>query len=60
MTIELNDQTAGEYVTVIIGDYAGNESSDYVYYGGTPEDYSNRICLLYTSLSHIRTKPQGR
>ena len=43
MTFELNDQTAGEYVTVIIGDYAGNESSYYVYYGGTPEDYSNRM-----------------
>lgn len=43
VTFALSDQTAGEYVTVVIADYAGNESSYYVYYGGEPEVYTGRM-----------------
>ena len=37
------DETAGEYIKVVVADYAGNESVYKVYYGGTPEDYSGRM-----------------
>lgn len=37
------DDTAGEYIKVVITDYAGNESVYKVYYGGTPEDFSGRM-----------------
>ena len=37
------DDSAGEYVTVVVGDYAGNEVKYKVNYGGTPEDYTGRL-----------------
>ncbi len=41
-TIALDD-TAGEYIKVVVADYAGNESVYKVKYGGTPEDFSGRM-----------------
>ena len=37
------DDTAGEYITVTVADYAGNEVSYKVKYGGTPEDFTGRM-----------------
>ncbi len=37
------DETAGEYIKVVVADYAGNETTYKVYYGGTPEDFSGRM-----------------
>ena len=37
------DDTAGEYVTIVVADYAGNETTYKVKYGGTPEDFSGRM-----------------
>lgn len=37
------DDSVGEYVTVLVTDYAGNEAMYKVYYGGTPEDYTGRM-----------------
>ena len=37
------DETAGEYIKVVVADYAGNESVYKVKYGGTPEDFSGRM-----------------
>ena len=34
---------AGEYVTVTVADYAGNEVSYKIKYGGTPEDFTGRM-----------------
>ena len=42
------DDTAGEYITVTVADYAGNEVSYKVKYGGTPEDFTGRM-IGYTS-----------
>ena len=37
------DDTVGEYITVTVTDYAGNETSYKVRYGGTPEDFTGRM-----------------
>ena len=47
VTIPLDD-TAGEYITVVVADYAGNETSYKVKYGGTPEDFTGRM-FAFTS-----------
>ena len=44
------DDSAGEYVTVVVGDYAGNEVKYKVNYGGTPEDFTGRL-FGFTSAS---------
>ena len=37
------DDSAGEYITIVVADYAGNETSYRVKYGGTPEDFTGRM-----------------
>ena len=37
------DDSVGEYITVVLADYAGNEVTYKVNYGGTPEDFTGRI-----------------
>ena len=44
------DDSAGEYITVVVGDYAGNEVKYKVNYGGTPEDFTGRL-FGFTSAS---------
>ncbi|MGN1408816.1 MAG: S8 family serine peptidase [Eubacteriales bacterium] len=53
---KINNDNGGEYITVVVGDYAGNEAAYKVYYGGTPEDYSNRM-FGFTS-SNVRGSGQ--
>ena len=45
------DDSAGEYITVVVGDYAGNEVKYKVNYGGTPEDYTGRLFGFTSSTS---------
>ncbi len=40
--VELDD-SAGEYITILVADYAGNETVYQVKYGGDPIDYSGRM-----------------
>ena len=40
---DITNETGGEYVRVVLSDYAGNETDYLVYYGGEPEDYTGRM-----------------
>lgn len=37
------DSDPGEYIKIVVADYAGNETTYKAYYGGEPEDYSGRM-----------------
>ena len=41
-TFDLDD-SVGEYIKIVVADYAGNETTYKVYYGGTPEDFTGRM-----------------
>ena len=47
VTVPLDD-SVGEYITIVVADYAGHEVTYKAYYGGTPEDYTGRM-FGYTS-----------
>lgn len=40
---DITNETGGEYVRIVLADYAGNETDYLVYYGGEPEDYTGRM-----------------
>lgn len=40
---DITNETGGEYVRVVLADYAGNETDYQVYYGGEPESYTGRM-----------------
>ncbi len=46
------DDSAGEYITIVVADYAGNETSYRVKYGGTPEDFTGRIFGFTAGTTH--------
>lgn len=55
-TFDLSEHPVGEYITVILGDYAGNESSYKVYYGGEGIDSTNK---MYAFTNGDKTHGEG-
>lgn len=56
-TIDLSNASVGPECTVIVGDYAGNETAYTVEYGGTPEDFTGRM-FGFTSAATRETRGQ--
>ena len=56
-TIDLSKASVGPECTVIVGDYAGNETAYTVKYGGAPEDFTGRM-FGFTSAATRETRGQ--